>query len=89
MTDSFLPAIHNELDDIRRAASRHGGFEESDGRGLPNGDFGHFAFATRVECSAPVITGSNGRDLRRDLLEKCAGLTNVGMRISRWIAILG
>lgn len=30
-----------------------------------------FVFATGIECSNPVITGRDGRDVRRDLLAEC------------------
>ena len=31
----------------------------------------HFAFATGIECSNPVITGKDGSDVRRDELAEC------------------
>jgi len=64
---SFLDAVRRTRGDDY-AGDQYGGAAGADGRGLPTGHSGNFMFATGIECSAPIITGPDGRPLRRDLI---------------------
>lgn len=54
-----------------KAAMRLSKADQEQRRKLVSSENWHFAFATGVECSNPVITGKDGRDVRRDQLAEC------------------
>jgi beta-glucosidase/6-phospho-beta-glucosidase/beta-galactosidase len=70
---SFIDALkHSALEELVPAGSCGGsaaqGVEPAGAR--PEGGLG-FAFATGIECSNPMIPGTNGHRIRRDLLLEC------------------
>lgn len=71
MCPSFIDDLRSALADDITAASPRGGPLGGDGRGLPDGSKGRFAFATGIECSYPTISDGKGGSLRRDMLAEC------------------
>jgi hypothetical protein len=47
------------------------GSDRKDRQAAESGANWRFAFTTGIECSNPVITSKDGRNIRRDLLAEC------------------
>ena len=68
MAGGFLEIIKREFGDGNYGSDEFGGAAGADGRGLPTGSPGEFAFATGIECSYPTIGQGS---IRRDMLAEC------------------